>query len=61
MSEAVIDQVAPAPSSGRRGTHRAAELLTRFRQVRGFSERLCATLEPEDYVVQSMPDVSPTK
>src|ERR1041385_5130393 len=61
MSEAVIDQLAPAPSSERPGTHRAAELLTRFRQVRGFSERLCATLEPEDYVVQSMPDVSPTK
>ena len=30
-------------------------------QVRNFSERLCETLEPEDYVVQSMPDVSPTK
>jgi ergothioneine biosynthesis protein EgtB len=40
---------------------RAARLLGRFRQVREFSERLCKTLEPEDYVVQSMPDVSPTK
>ena len=37
------------------------DLLARFRQVRDFSESLCATLEPEDYVVQSMPDVSPTK
>ena len=36
-------------------------LLARFREVRDFSERLCETLEPEDYVVQSMPDVSPTK
>ena len=39
----------------------AARLLARFRQVRDFSERLSETLEPEDYVVQSMPDVSPTK
>jgi len=61
MSESVIEQVAPASSSGQRETNRAAELLARFRQIRGFSERLCATLEPEDYVVQSMPDVSPTK
>ena len=40
---------------------RAARLLARYREVRDFSERLCETLEPEDYVVQSMPDVSPTK
>ena len=40
---------------------RAAKLLERFQQIRRFSESLCATLEPEDYVVQSMPDVSPTK
>jgi ergothioneine biosynthesis protein EgtB len=40
---------------------RAARLLARFREVRDFSERLCETLEPEDCVVQSMPDVSPTK
>ncbi|MGD9538004.1 MAG: ergothioneine biosynthesis protein EgtB [Alphaproteobacteria bacterium] len=33
----------------------------RFREVRAQSEALCATLEPEDYVVQSMPDASPTK
>jgi len=39
----------------------AARLLARFRQVRDFSERLSESLEPEDYVVQSMPDVSPTK
>lgn len=40
---------------------RVEHLLTRFQQVRGFSETLCETLEPEDCVVQSMPDVSPTK
>ncbi len=38
-----------------------SRLLERFREVRNFSQRLCETLSPEDYVVQSMPDVSPTK
>jgi hypothetical protein len=33
----------------------------RYREVRRFTEDLCAPLETEDYVVQSMPDVSPTK
>jgi ergothioneine biosynthesis protein EgtB len=33
----------------------------RFRETREFTTRLCANLEPEDCVVQSMPDVSPTK
>jgi ergothioneine biosynthesis protein EgtB len=45
----------PAPRS------RAEKLAGRFREVREFSAHLCDTLEPEDYVVQSMPDVSPTK
>ncbi|MEM1093435.1 MAG: ergothioneine biosynthesis protein EgtB [Bacteroidota bacterium] len=36
-------------------------LAADFQRVRSFSERLCAPLETEDYVVQSMPDVSPTK
>jgi ergothioneine biosynthesis protein EgtB len=38
-----------------------AELLRRFRKVRDFSAELCRDLQPEDCVVQSMPDVSPTK
>jgi ergothioneine biosynthesis protein EgtB len=39
-----------------------AELLSeRYGDVRRFTERLCAGLATEDYVVQSMPDVSPTK
>jgi ergothioneine biosynthesis protein EgtB len=33
----------------------------RFRQVRHFTEYLAEGLAPEDMVVQSMPDVSPTK
>jgi ergothioneine biosynthesis protein EgtB len=36
-------------------------LLDRFHQVRDFTNALCTGLEPEDYVVQSIPDVSPTK
>jgi ergothioneine biosynthesis protein EgtB len=36
-------------------------LIARFREVRDFTARLCRSLQPEDYVVQSMPDVSPTK
>jgi ergothioneine biosynthesis protein EgtB len=36
-------------------------LRNRFQQVRRFTNALCADLEPEDCVVQSMPDVSPTK
>jgi ergothioneine biosynthesis protein EgtB len=38
-----------------------ADLLRRYECIRAFSELLCAPLVPEDYVVQSMPDVSPTK
>jgi ergothioneine biosynthesis protein EgtB len=41
--------------------HRGGQLLERYRAVRDFSRRLCRNLEPEDCVVQSMPDVSPTK
>src|SRR5579864_6693902 len=39
----------------------ASALVQRFREVRRFSEEICATLQPEDYVIQSMPDASPTK
>jgi ergothioneine biosynthesis protein EgtB len=33
----------------------------KFNSVRSFTEKLCAPLEIDDYVIQSMPDVSPTK
>jgi len=36
-------------------------MLSRYRSVRAFSERICEGMEPEDFVIQSMPDVSPTK
>jgi ergothioneine biosynthesis protein EgtB len=35
------------------------ELLTRYRQTRSLSVDLCRPLHPEDYRIQSMPDVSP--
>jgi len=40
---------------------RIDRLRDRFQQIRKFTSALCAGLEPEDCVVQSMPDVSPTK
>jgi ergothioneine biosynthesis protein EgtB len=36
-------------------------LLDQYRTVRAFSEKICEPLVPEDYVIQSMPDVSPAK
>ena len=35
--------------------------LEPYRQVRAVTERLCSPLETEDYVIQSMNDVSPPK
>jgi ergothioneine biosynthesis protein EgtB len=37
------------------------DLAERYRQVRAFTESLCQPLEPEDYVIQTMADASPTK
>lgn len=36
-------------------------LLKSYKKVRSFSQKLAKPLSKEDYVVQSMPDVSPTK
>jgi ergothioneine biosynthesis protein EgtB len=57
----VIDKVPPKRSRLDAGSTRAESLLARFHQIRNFTSALCANLEPEDFVVQSMPDVSPTK
>ena len=38
-----------------------ATLASEYARVRSFTESLCEGLAAEDYVVQSMPDVSPTK
>jgi ergothioneine biosynthesis protein EgtB len=45
----------------RRAAPPKTELLERYLSVRRFSEQLCQTLEPEDYVIQTMPEMSPTK
>ncbi len=37
------------------------ELIQRYQKVRNFSFDLCKPLVTEDYVIQSMPNVSPTK
>ncbi|MBC8376068.1 MAG: ergothioneine biosynthesis protein EgtB [FCB group bacterium] len=37
------------------------QLLEKYTAVRRFTEQLCEPLEKEDFVVQSMPDVSPTR
>ena len=37
------------------------DLQAVYRHVRGETVSLCETLAPDDQVVQSMPDVSPTK
>jgi len=48
-------------SSTNRSSRRSGQLIQHFRRVRDFTAQLCRNLEPEDCVVQSMPDVSPTK
>ena len=45
----------------RRTGIRRAEALAQYRSVRALTEALAAPLSAEDQVVQSMPDVSPTK
>jgi ergothioneine biosynthesis protein EgtB len=60
-TEAATDTVAAKTADLRSGSGRVERLLARFHQVRDFTNSLCTGLEPEDYVVQSMPDVSPTK
>jgi len=59
-------ETASTPAAAKRSLFSASEsrierLRDRFHQVRKFTNALCAGLEPEDCVVQSMPDVSPTK
>jgi ergothioneine biosynthesis protein EgtB len=39
----------------------AATLVDRYRRARGFTEAICEPLQTEDYVIQTMPDVSPAK
>src|SRR5690348_9208991 len=55
----MVDYAQPkTPSAQALSRHALAE---QYKQVRAFSELICKPLVTEDYVVQSMPDVSPTK
>jgi ergothioneine biosynthesis protein EgtB len=38
-----------------------SDIIRRYQTIRAFTQQLCKPLEIEDFVVQSMPDVSPTK
>ena len=53
-----LADLAASPTDSR---SRSEHLIERYRAVRNFTARLCRDLAPEDFVVQSMPDVSPTK
>src|ERR1700688_3144420 len=41
--------------------HLRIDLMKRYQTVRQFSRTICETLVAEDYVVQTMPEASPTK
>lgn len=48
-------------ASAAQAAHDPARIIAAYRAVRGETERRAAPLSPEDQVVQSMPDASPTK
>ena len=49
------------PSSSVAAPEHTSALLARYRDVRAVTETLCRPLQIEDYVLQAMPDVSPTR
>lgn len=53
-----VSRKAPLPAPGFQGRD---ALIEQYKRVRRFTEQLCEPLVTEDYVIQSMPDVSPTK
>ncbi len=57
MSQAIDTQ----RTAERAETTATEALAQRYRAVRAWSDTLCEPLEVEDYVVQSMPEASPTK
>ena len=60
-ADAATDTAAAERSHLNSSPARVEGLLARFHRIRNFTNALRSGLEPEDYVVQSMPDVSPTK
>ncbi|MCF2524291.1 ergothioneine biosynthesis protein EgtB [Bradyrhizobium sp. G127] len=61
--EARVASPSPFPANSRHESRdvRAARLLKAYRSVREETERRAAPLSPEDQLIQSMPDASPTK
>ena len=55
MTQTRLDAMRPTATSD------ADTLLERYRAVRARTEELAQPLGPEDQVIQSMPDCSPTK
>ena len=58
---ATLDLAPTAPPRSWAATSRTQNLLARFHEVRNLTTFLCKGLAPEDCVVQSMAEVSPTK
>jgi ergothioneine biosynthesis protein EgtB len=58
---ATANRTATAQKRSQAESSPAEKLLARFREVRNFTAKLAENLASEDCVVQSIPDVSPTK
>ncbi len=61
MATSVQASPTVTPSTTNGTTLSQQSLIEQYQQVRRFSEQLCEPLVTEDYVIRSMPDVSPTK
>ena len=53
--------MASKTKSSDKNSNSREQLIESYKKVRQFSHSLAEPLEIEDYVVQSIPDVSPTK
>ena len=58
---AFMSTVTEPPAAPARDSSASSLLRERYRNVRAFSDAIAAPLEVEDQVVQTMPDVSPTR
>ena len=56
-----MQKTSEVPDRGNSGDTDREALLSKFQAIRNFTEELTSTLETEDFVIQSMPDVSPVK
>src|SRR5579872_5644098 len=61
MSSIVQHDLPPRPPTAETIADQRQAAIVGYQQVREFTEALCAPLAVEDYVIQSMPDCSPTK